>query len=228
MSISGLEPSKQYTLFCGATRLVNKLPSDFNGAAKSVFIPAATSRSGVTVYLVIAVILLSLGGVVYCFTILMPTLTIFIFRKINGFSPQDLTERKHRFVPFILTITSYVFCLLMMHRLNIPWYMTGIILASLIMMVICIVVNLRWKLSEHMAGSGAIIGGVVAFSALFGYNPLNWLCLFILIAGVLGTARIILQHHTLGEVIGGFVVGLVCSLLVLHPVSNILFRIFLF
>lgn len=167
-------------------------------------------------------------GVVYCFTILMPTLTIFIFRKINGFSPQDLTERKHRFVPFILTITSYVFCLLMMHRLNIPWYMTGIILASLIMMVICIVVNLRWKLSEHMAGSGAIIGGVVAFSALFGYNPLNWLCLFILIAGVLGTARIILQHHTLGEVIGGFVVGLVCSLLVLHPVSNILFRIFLF
>lgn len=167
-------------------------------------------------------------GVVYCFTILMPTLTIFIFRKINGFSAQDLTERKHRFVPFILTITSYVFCLLMMHRLNIPWYMTGIILASLIMMVICIVVNLRWKLSEHMAGSGAIIGGVVAFSALFGYNPLNWLCLFILIAGVLGTARIILQHHTLGEVIGGFVVGLVCSLLVLHPVSNILFRIFLF
>lgn len=167
-------------------------------------------------------------GVVYCFTILMPTLTIFIFRKINGFSPQDLTERKRRFVPFILTITSYVFCLLMMHRLNIPWYMTGIILASLIMMVICIVVNLRWKLSEHMAGSGAIIGGVVAFSALFGYNPLNWLCLFILIAGVLGTARIILQHHTLGEVIGGFVVGLVCSLLVLHPVSNILFRIFLF
>lgn len=167
-------------------------------------------------------------GVVYCFTILMPTLTIFIFRKINGFSAQDLTERKHRFVPFILTITSYVFCLLMMHRLNIPWYMTGIILASLIMMVICIVVNLRWKLSEHMAGSGAIIGGLVAFSALFGYNPLNWLCLFILIAGVLGTARIILQHHTLGEVIGGFVVGLVCSLLVLHPVSNILFRIFLF
>ena len=73
-------------------------------------------------------------GVVYCFTILMPTLTIFLFRKINGFTPEDLTERKRRYVPFILTITSYVFCLLMMHRLNIPWYMTGIIFASLIVM----------------------------------------------------------------------------------------------
>ena len=167
-------------------------------------------------------------GVVYCFTILMPTLTIFLFRKINGFSPEDLGERKRRFMPFLLTITSYVFCLVMLHRLNIPWYMTGIILAALIMMVICIVVNLKWKLSEHMAGVGAIVGGLVSFSALFGYNPVWWLCLFILIAGVLGTARIILQHHTLGEVLVGFAVGLICSLLVLHPLSNILFRIFLF
>lgn len=167
-------------------------------------------------------------GVVYCFTILMPTLTIFLFRKINGFSPEDLGERKRRFMPFLLTIASYVFCLVMMHRLNIPWYMTGIILAALIMMVICIVVNLKWKLSEHMAGVGAIVGGLVSFSALFGYNPVWWLCLFILIAGVLGTARIILQHHTLGEVLVGFAVGLICSLLVLHPLSNILFRIFLF
>ena len=171
--------------------------------------------------------LIVLGGV-YCFTILMPTLTIFLFRKINGFSPEDLGERKRRFMPFLLTITSYVFCLVMMHRLNIPWYMTGIILAALIMMVICIVVNLKWKLSEHMAGVGAIVGGLVSFSALFGYNPVWWLCLFILIAGVLGTARIILQHHTLGEVLVGFAVGLICSLLVLHPLSNILFRIFLF
>ncbi|WP_294592509.1 hypothetical protein [uncultured Bacteroides sp.] len=167
-------------------------------------------------------------GVVYCFTILMPTLTIFIFRKINGFSPKDLVERKRRYVPFILTITSYVFCLLMMHRLNIPWYMTGIILAALVMMVICVIVNLKWKLSEHMAGAGAVVGGLVAFSALYGYNPVGWLCLFILVAGVLGTARIILQHHTLGEVMGGFTVGLICSLLVLHPLSNMLFRIFLF
>ena len=138
-------------------------------------------------------------GVVYCFTILMPTLTIFLFRKINGF---------------------------MMHRLNIPWYMTGIILAALIMMIICVIVNLKWKLSEHMAGAGAIIGGLVAFSALFGYNPISWLCIFILIAGVLGTARIILQHHTLGEVMGGFAVGLICSLLVLHPLSKLVFRLF--
>lgn len=144
-------------------------------------------------------------GVVYCFTILMPTLTIFLFRKINGFEAKDLTDRKKRYVPYLLTIISYVFCMLMMRKLNIPWYMSGIILTALLMMLISIILNLKWKLSEHMLGMGGIVGGVVSFSALFGYNPVWWLSLFILIAGVLGTARIILQHHTLSEVLTGFV-----------------------
>ena len=167
-------------------------------------------------------------GIVYCFTILTPTITIFLFRKINGFSRQELSERKKRYVPILLTIISYVFCLLMMRKLNIPWYMTGIIFVSLVISIICILVNLKWKLSEHMAGMGGIIGGLVSFSALFSYNPVVWLCLFILIAGILGSARIVLGHHTLGEVLSGFVVGLVCSFLILHPAYNLIFRVFLF
>ena len=167
-------------------------------------------------------------GIVYCFTILTPTITIFLFRKINGFARQELSERKKRYVPILLTIISYVFCLLMMRKLNIPWYMTGIIFVSLVISIICILVNLKWKLSEHMAGMGGIIGGRVSFSALFSYNPVVWLCLFILIAGILGSARIVLGHHTLGEVLSGFVVGLVCSFLILHPAYNLIFRVFLF
>ena len=167
-------------------------------------------------------------GIVYCFTILTPTITIFLFRKINGFARQELSERKKRYVPILLTIISYVFCVLMMRKLNIPWYMTGIIFVSLVISIICILVNLKWKLSEHMAGMGGIIGGLVSFSALFSYNPVVWLCLFILIAGILGSARIVLGHHTLGEVLSGFVVGLVCSFLILHPAYNLIFRVFLF
>ena len=96
-------------------------------------------------------------GIVYCFTILTPTITIFLFRKINGFARQELSERKKRYVPILLTIISYVFCLLMMRKLNIPWYMTGIIFVSLVISIICILVNLKWKLSEHMAGMGGSV-----------------------------------------------------------------------
>lgn len=166
-------------------------------------------------------------GIVFCFTIAMPLLTIHLFRRIHGLNRYELNDREKRYIPYLLTIISYGFCFIMMHRLNIPWYMTGIVLASLLMMIIFLIINLKWKLSEHMGGAGIVIGGLISFSALFGYNPVAWLCFFILVAGVLGSARIVLKHHKLGEVLFGFVIGFICALLVLHPESNIFFRFIL-
>lgn len=163
-------------------------------------------------------------GVVLSFTIVLPTLTTFVFRRFNGLTVTDMAERRYRFVPFLLSIVAYVCCLMMMWRLRLPWYMTGIIVTALLVMVVCVAVNLRWRLSEHMAGCGAIVGGLLAFSALFGYNPVWWLCLFIVVSGVLGTARLMLSRHNLWEVLAGFAVGLICALVVLHPAYNQLFR----
>ena len=167
-------------------------------------------------------------GVVYAFTILIPHLTIYIFRKVNGYTPDDMALRRQRYVPLFLYLISYVFCLIIMRRLNIPWYMTGIIFTALLLMTVCLILNLRWRISEHMAGAGATIGGLVAFSMLFGYNPVWWLCALILVTGVVGSARIVLGHHSLGEVLVGFAVGLACSFMVLHPFYNDLVRFLLF
>lgn len=166
-------------------------------------------------------------GIVFCFTVVIPALAIYLFLKFRGLAAHELGDRKRRFMPYLLTIISYIFCSSVMYRLNIPWYMNGIILASLLVMAVFLLVNLKWKLSEHMGGAGGIIGGFVSFSALFGYNPVSWLCLFILAAGALGSARIILGRHKLGEVLFGFAVGLICSLLVLHPMNSFFLRFIL-
>lgn len=151
-------------------------------------------------------------GVVYCFTILMPMITIYLFQKINGWGVQELSDREKRFVPYGLTILAYVFCLLMMYKLNLPRYMSGIIMAALIAMILCIIINLKWKISKHMTGIGGVVGGLLSFSFLFNYNPVWWLCFFIFVSGSLGTSRIILKQHTLGQVMSGFAVGLVCAI----------------
>ena len=108
-------------------------------------------------------------GIVYTFTILTPSLAIWVYCRINKLSTRDLTLKEHRYLPFLLTILSYVCCLLLMRQMNIPWYMSGIILVGLLSQVLCILLNLFWKVSEHMAGAGAIVGGLIAFSELFGY-----------------------------------------------------------
>lgn len=163
-------------------------------------------------------------GVVGCFTIILPLITIYIYCTVCRLKLPALKDRQRRYMPYLLTIISYVFCLFLMIRLNIPRYMVNIIFTALLIMALFLILSLKWRFSEHMGGAGAAIGGLISFSALFGYNPVWWLCGFILTAGILGTARIIAGEHKLNEILGGFTIGLVCSILILHPVSNLFFR----
>lgn len=150
-------------------------------------------------------------GMVYLFTVVFPMLAIYLYHRVNGWTLHQLNDRKKRAVPYVLTITCYIACLLLMYRMGIPRFLSGIIVATLMAIVICAVVNIWWKISTHMAAIGEFIGGFVYFSMLFHYESVGWLCFFILLAGVLGTARLVLHQHTLGEVLAGFCAGLICA-----------------
>lgn len=152
-------------------------------------------------------------GIVYCFTILMPMFSIYLFQKINGWGIRELGHREKRFIPYALTIISYVACLITMYKIHIPRYMAGIIVAALICMILCTLANFKWKISTHVASSGMMVGGLLSYSLIFNFNPVWWLCFFILLSGMLGTARIIAKQHTLLEVLAGFVVGLFCGII---------------
>jgi membrane-associated phospholipid phosphatase len=68
-----------------------------------------------------------------------------------------------------------------------------------------------WKVSMHSAGSGAVIGGLVAYSAIFGFNPIWWLCGTILLSGCVMTSRMVLLQHSLTQVLVGTLVGVICG-----------------
>jgi hypothetical protein len=165
-------------------------------------------------------------GVIFCSTIILPAFLVYCFQKTCYSNHKELSERKKHYLLFFPTIISYLFCFCMMLQMNAPRYLTAIILASLFITIALFCFNLKWKLSIHMAGIGEIIGELILLSVLFGYNPLAWLCFFILASGFLGTWGIISRHHSLAEILAGFTVGFVLSLLVLYPanpLTNILF-----
>ena len=150
-------------------------------------------------------------GVIYMFTVVLPMAAIYFYQKVNGWSLRHLGHREKRIVPYAMTIASYIVCLLLMYRMGIPRFMSGILVSSLLAMLICALVNIWWKISAHMAAIGQFIGGMVSFSLLFYSNNIGWLCFAIVLAGMLGTSRILLRQHTLSEVLVGFGVGFVCG-----------------
>ena len=151
-------------------------------------------------------------GSVYLFTVCIPLLLIYLYQRFCGKGVKELRERKKRFAPYALAAISYCTCAITLYRLYAPNYLSAIIITFIFCMMVCGLFNLKWKISTHTAACGIMIGILLPYSVIFNFNPLGWLSGFILLSGLIGTARLILQRNTLFEVILGFVVGMFCGI----------------
>ena len=151
-------------------------------------------------------------AVVYFFTILLPTFLIHLYRRYQGWSLLELGSRERRVVPYVISILCYFSCLYIMEQIHIPYFMRSIVVSALIIQVVCALINVWWKISTHTAAIGGVTGALFVFSEVFRFNPTWWICLVLIIAGVLGSSRMILRQHTLAQVVVGFLVGVVCAI----------------
>jgi membrane-associated phospholipid phosphatase len=145
---------------------------------------------------------------VYFFTILLPTLLIHLYRRYQGWSSSDLGRKERRMVPYIIAILCYFTCYYVMNVRRIPQFMANILMAALVIQVVCAIINIWWKISTHSAAIGGFAGALLAFSLLFAFNPIWWLSVILIIAGVVGSSRMILRQHSLTQVVVGFLIGM--------------------
>jgi len=155
--------------------------------------------------------ILMVMGIVWLFTVLMPTMLIHLYRRYHGWTPIQLGVRERRMVPYVISILCYFTCFYIMSLSRTPHTITSILIAALAVQMLCAMTNVWWKVSTHSAAIGGVAGGLLSFSLIFNFNPVWWLCLVILLGGMVGTSRMILRQHTLPQVVVGFFVGLLCS-----------------
>ena len=148
---------------------------------------------------------------VYLFTILLPTVMIHLYRRYQGWNLIELGHRERRMVPYILSIVCYFTCIYVMQHLHMPHFMSSILVAALLVQIVCALINVWWKVSTHTAAIGGVGGALFASAEYLNFNPVWWLCLIFLIAGLVGTSRMILRQHSLSQVVGGFWIGFVCA-----------------
>ena len=151
-------------------------------------------------------------AMVYLMTVVMPTVLIHIYRRHQGWSLIDLGQKERRVVPYVISILCYFLCIYLMEFLHIPHFMMTIVTAALFIQITCAMINVWWKISTHTAAIGGVAGALFVFAEFFGFNPVWWLSLTFILAGILGTSRMILRQHSLAQVVAGFLVGVVCAI----------------
>lgn len=147
----------------------------------------------------------------WVFTVFVPTMLIRLYRRYQGWSLFEIGSRERRVIPYVISIVSYLFCYYLMSAAHVPHFMGVVLMAALVIQVVCAMVNLFVKISTHMAAIGGVAGALAGFSLVLGFNPVWWLCLVIVLAGLVGTSRMILRQHSLRDIVLGFLVGVACS-----------------
>lgn len=146
------------------------------------------------------------------FSCLIPAASIFLFKRTGYISDYSLSRKEERFLPFLVTFLSYSVLFFYFFKAGLYTWFLATLLVPLILLIVCSIINLRWKISAHMAGIGGLLGCV--FSVCYnikGQNPYILFIILIILVGALGVSRIILQRHTPAQVYIGFLVGLVIS-----------------
>jgi len=151
--------------------------------------------------------------VVYFFTVLLPITLIHLYRRSKGWTLIELGQRERRLIPYLISIVSYLACYYLLETAHAPHFMGAIVATSLLIQVVCALVNTQWKVSTHTAAIGGMEGALVAMSFIFVFSALLWFCVLLIVGGLVGSARMLLRQHSLSQVVGGFLIGFVCGLL---------------
>lgn len=148
----------------------------------------------------------------YSFAI--PVILILILHRMKIISDLSLKVRRERIYPYMVTLLSYTAMIWRCTRMHIPAWFLMIMLSSVVIMAVAILITLKWKISAHMFGIGGLIGGAMSVSYFVERsNPAYMFMGLFIIAGLIGTSRLILRRHTLAQVIAGFLLGHLLSFL---------------
>lgn len=147
------------------------------------------------------------------FTCLLPMSVILVMIRRGNLTDIYIRMPRQRLMPYIYSTICFgfwaYFCWQVIHfPAFICWTAFGATLALLLVLLI----NMVWKISAHLAAFGGLFGGVMSFYLTTGTNALTMCIILLVLAFALMWARIYDESHTPMQVVAGFLLGALCTL----------------
>lgn len=147
--------------------------------------------------------------IVFTTTYLLPSLTAMLLLKRGKINSLQMEQPHERNIPFLVTAVYFGVCFYLLQKLPMVRVFGYGILGAAIAIFISFLINLKWKISIHMVGIGGLIGLLYVFSQQMHFNFLIPIIILSVIAGALGTARLLSNAHQPSQVYVGFLVGFI-------------------
>lgn len=198
-----------------ASRLIIILSNVFSSVFAPLFIPAYCMWIALTVTPLATLPLatrVQVEAVVAVFTAVIPLSVLYIMKKTGKITDIDVSDRGQRAAPVAMMVVCYVLTLIYLTFVHAPMWLLAYFASGIFTAILFGLITIlgRWKISMHGAGVGSAIGFILAlWVCRLANHQLMWLLTTaLLIAGCVGTSRVILNRHTLAQVFVGSALSL--------------------
>ncbi len=183
---------------------------------------------------------------VFLYTFVLPALVVVMLKALGFVQSIELKDRQERIGPYIVTGLFYLWMFINLYYnsrsatgtnlafvLQIPDAYNCFVLGATIALFLAFFLNNFTKISAHAVGMGGLLAMVVITMLSFSYDTFavnssllgsfelsmqTVLIFTILVAGLVGTARLILEAHEPMDLWGGFLVGFASQFIALRIV----------
>lgn len=164
-------------------------------------------------------------GILALNTIFFPLVTVFLLKRLNFIESITLKTSKDRIIPLIATMIFYFWAYMVFKNFKPPTIAPQILKIFLLgnfWGIICVfMVNIFKKVSMHAAAAGSMMGILVVVMIISRVNIFVALMVAIVVAGIIGTSRLVLRAHTQGEIGIGYVIGIVSHLAAYYYLTHL-------
>ncbi|NDV69896.1 hypothetical protein [Dysgonomonas sp. 25] len=148
---------------------------------------------------------------------ILPANGIFLFKRFRLIKDYAMSDKRDRLLPFLFTFLCYVLLLYYFMQPYIPIWFLAMLATPLILLLLAGIITFFWKISAHMMGIGGLIGCVLSISYnVKGISPFGLFIVLFILAGCLGTSRLLLKRHTPAQVYAGFALGFIVSYICIY------------
>ena len=151
--------------------------------------------------------------VVFFSTATLPMLSVAML-ALNPKFDVLMPNSRDRIIPLLFSSVFYYIGYILLSRVHFLPVFKLFMIASVLVIVLLLLISFKWNISIHMAAIGSVTATFFALSFRAGTNPVVAIITVVILSGLIGTARLLMNKNSLPQVAAGYVLGFI----ILYPV----------
>lgn len=140
-------------------------------------------------------------------TLFFPLLTVVLLKALGFITSIRMHDPKDRIIPLIGTMVFYFWAYNVFSNITAPFILRVLLLGTFWGVIVLFMINIFFKISIHTMAAGGVLGILIVLMILSPVSMMIPLLVSLVIAGCIGTSRMLLGMHNPPQIYAGYIFG---------------------